>query len=81
VSDGTEFFVKTARQSADSMFKGEALGLMAMYHAGAMRIPKVFHFGDDGRGGRSMYALLQAALARALFFFFFSSFSSRLVLR
>ena len=51
VPDGSEFFVKTARQSADSMFKGEALGLMAMYHAGAMRIPKVFHYGDDGRGG------------------------------
>ena len=33
------------------MFKGEALGLMAMYHAGSMRIPKVFHWGDDGRGG------------------------------
>jgi hypothetical protein len=25
--------------------------LMAMYHAGAVRIPKVFHYGDDGRGG------------------------------
>ena len=24
---------------------------MAMYHAGAMRIPKVCHYGDDGRGG------------------------------
>jgi hypothetical protein len=24
---------------------------MAMYHAGAVRIPKVFHYGDDGRGG------------------------------
>jgi protein-ribulosamine 3-kinase len=49
--DGCEFFVKTARQSVDTMFKGEALGLMAMYHAGALRIPKVFHYGDDGRGG------------------------------
>ena len=48
---GSDFFVKTARQSAESMFKGEALGLMAMYHAGALRIPKVFHYGDDGRGG------------------------------
>ncbi len=45
------FFVKTARQSADSMFKGEALGLMALYHPAAMRIPKVYHYGDDGRGG------------------------------
>jgi hypothetical protein len=26
VPDGSRFFVKTARQSADSMFKGEALG-------------------------------------------------------
>ena len=72
--------MKTARQSADSMFKGEALGLMAMYHAGAMRIPKVFHFGDDGHGGRSTYVFLQAALARALLLFLFSSFSSRLLL-
>ena len=51
VPDGTRFFVKTARQRADTMFKGEALGLMAMYHADAMRIPKVFHWGDDGKGG------------------------------
>jgi hypothetical protein len=33
------------------MFKGEALGLTALYHPGAMRIPKVYHYGDDGRGG------------------------------
>jgi len=51
VADGHQFFVKTARQSAATMFKGEALGLMAMYHAGALRIPKVYHYGDDGRGG------------------------------
>jgi len=29
-ADGTQFFVKTSQQTADSMFKGEALGLMAM---------------------------------------------------
>eukprot|EP00960_Hanusia_phi_P066678 766453-Hanusia_phi.AAC.2 len=39
--DGKEFFVKTARQSADKIFKGEALGLNAMYHAEAVGVPKV----------------------------------------
>ncbi|EKX46572.1 hypothetical protein GUITHDRAFT_70468 [Guillardia theta CCMP2712] len=45
--DGKDFFVKTARQSAEKIFKGEALGLNAMYHAEAVGVPKV----DGGRGG------------------------------
>jgi hypothetical protein len=48
--DGQCFFVKTAGQSADKMFKGEALGLQSMYHAGAVRIPKVYACEDDGSG-------------------------------
>jgi len=50
-ADGPGFFVKTAGQPADKMFKGEALGLQAMYHAGAVRIPKVYGCEDDGKGG------------------------------
>jgi len=49
--DGTEFFVKTARQSAATMFAGEALGLQAMYATNTLRIPKVYAYGDDGKGG------------------------------
>mmetsp|Transcript_2930 Transcript_2930/g.8058 ORF Transcript_2930/g.8058 Transcript_2930/m.8058 type:complete len:306 (-) Transcript_2930:774-1691(-) len=49
---GQEFFVKTARQSAEKMFAGEALGLQAIYEStDALRIPKVFTCNDDGVGG------------------------------
>lgn len=33
------------------MFAGEALGLEAMYGTKAIRIPKVHHWGNDGKGG------------------------------
>jgi protein-ribulosamine 3-kinase len=45
-------FVKTARgRNSDSMFKGEAMGLTAMYESTpALSIPKVFTYGDAGNG-------------------------------
>ncbi|KAG2491705.1 hypothetical protein HYH03_009868 [Edaphochlamys debaryana] len=53
--DGRRFFVKTALGRDDSMFRGEALGLQAMYDTHSIRVPKVFHYGPlspgPGRGG------------------------------
>ncbi|PNW76317.1 hypothetical protein CHLRE_12g542202v5 [Chlamydomonas reinhardtii] len=52
--DGKRYFVKTALGRDEAMFKGEALGLQAMYDTNTMRIPKVFHYGPlagAGRGG------------------------------
>ena len=45
------FFVKSSTRVCEEMFKGEALGLQAMYACSqgsedALRIPKVFHYGD-----------------------------------
>ena len=49
---GLELFVKTARgRSSDSMFKGEAMGLTAMYEStDTLSIPKVYSYGDAGNG-------------------------------
>ncbi|GMH36315.1 hypothetical protein BSKO_04183 [Bryopsis sp. KO-2023] len=49
-SQGAKYFIKTARGSDESMFKGEALGLQAMYDAGGLKIPKVFHYGEHPSG-------------------------------
>jgi len=87
--DGKEvsFFVKSSSRSCKEMFYGEALGLQAMYvcsgedgaggNGDALRIPKVYHYGDysDGRGsflimeylnlsGRSDDRALGKAMAR-----------------
>eukprot|EP00471_Norrisiella_sphaerica_P001004 CAMPEP_0184480960 /NCGR_PEP_ID=MMETSP0113_2-20130426/2503_1 /TAXON_ID=91329 /ORGANISM="Norrisiella sphaerica, Strain BC52" /LENGTH=313 /DNA_ID=CAMNT_0026859801 /DNA_START=235 /DNA_END=1176 /DNA_ORIENTATION=- len=50
---GEEFFVKQARQPAEAMFRGEAIGLRALYDTKTIRVPKVYHYGDrtDGRDG------------------------------
>ncbi|KAL3795135.1 hypothetical protein HJC23_007363 [Cyclotella cryptica] len=81
------FFVKSSSRSCKDMFYGEALGLQAMYACSggdgadgdgdALRIPKVYHYGDysDGRGsflimeylnlsGRSDDRALGKAMAR-----------------
>jgi len=62
LSSGTELFVKTSSRSVDKMFKGEALGLKAMYdathEAGLMRIPKVYHVGPRS-GGRGSFIVLE----------------------
>jgi fructosamine-3-kinase len=42
---GMSFFVKQAKGRDDSMFKGEALGLRAMYDTHTLRIPQVFYYG------------------------------------
>eukprot|EP00877_Chromochloris_zofingiensis_P005149 jgi/Chrzof1/14635/Cz09g10080.t1 len=50
---GASYFVKVALGGRDdSMFKGEALGLQAMYDTNTIRVPKVFHVGPmpNGRG-------------------------------
>lgn len=51
------FFVKSSSRSSDEMFKGEALGLKAMYECSqgsdeddSLRIPKVYHYGDYSVG-------------------------------
>eukprot|EP01025_Chloroclados_australasicus_P064795 TRINITY_DN8703_c0_g1_i1.p1 TRINITY_DN8703_c0_g1~~TRINITY_DN8703_c0_g1_i1.p1 ORF type:complete len:334 (-),score=49.49 TRINITY_DN8703_c0_g1_i1:166-1053(-) len=52
MEDGTRYFVKTARgYSVDAMFKGEALGLTALYDTHTVCIPKVLYYGDMARGG------------------------------
>ncbi|CAL5227300.1 g10235 [Coccomyxa viridis] len=54
---GTKYFVKQSKAGADDgMFKGEALGLQAMYGTHTLRIPKVFHYGQlaDAPGGRGL---------------------------
>ncbi|GLC45811.1 hypothetical protein PLESTM_001782600 [Pleodorina starrii] len=51
---GCRYFVKTALGRDEGMFRGEALGLQAMYDTHTLRIPKVFHYGlleGAGRGG------------------------------
>jgi protein-ribulosamine 3-kinase len=78
------FFVKSSTRVCEEMFKGEALGLQAMYACSqgsedALRIPKVFHYGDysasDSKGsflimeylnlaGRSDDRALGRAMAR-----------------
>lgn len=56
---GVTFFVKSSSRGCNDMFLGEALGLQAMYACStadgsedALRIPKVYHYGDysDGKG-------------------------------
>lgn len=59
----TSFFVKTSSRSAKEMFEGEALGLQAMYECSgdgdfALRIPKVFHWGDAS-SDRGSYLIME----------------------
>lgn len=81
---GVTFFVKSSSRNCNDMFYGEALGLQAMYACStaderedALRIPKVYHYGDysDGKGsflimeylnlaGRSDDRALGKAMAR-----------------
>eukprot|EP00892_Ulva_mutabilis_P007607 jgi/Ulvmu1/5218/UM022_0011.1 len=49
-TDGGKFFVKTSRRSADKMFKGEALGLQAMYGTHTLRVPEVIDWGNFAHG-------------------------------
>jgi len=44
-SSGTKLFVKTALGRDEAMFRGEALGLQAMYDTHTIRTPKVLHYG------------------------------------
>ncbi|KAI8466455.1 MAG: Fructosamine kinase-domain-containing protein [Monoraphidium minutum] len=51
--DGSEFFAKNSGGAkAEAMFRGEALGLKAMYDTATVRIPNVHHVGvlANGRG-------------------------------
>jgi len=52
-ADGAEFFVKKARQPAQIMFQGEAIGLRALYDTHTIRVPNVLFYGDrtDGQDG------------------------------
>ncbi|CAD7703653.1 unnamed protein product [Ostreobium quekettii] len=54
---GVKLFVKTSRGSDEGMFKGEALGLQAMYDTHTMRIPKVYHFGVLPANGGSFIVM------------------------
>lgn len=56
-TDQGDFFVKTSNRPAEKMFKGEALGLDALRAAGGVCVPKVIHYGDDGKGGS--YIIMQ----------------------
>ncbi|GAX74613.1 hypothetical protein CEUSTIGMA_g2061.t1 [Chlamydomonas eustigma] len=51
-SSGMSFFVKSSGSVDMTMFKGEALGLLALADADAVRVPKVYHYGDlkESRG-------------------------------
>jgi len=51
--DGKEFFVKRANQPAELMFRGEALGLRALYDTKTIRVPNVLHYGDNKIGSGS----------------------------
>mmetsp|Transcript_28365 Transcript_28365/g.53679 ORF Transcript_28365/g.53679 Transcript_28365/m.53679 type:complete len:323 (-) Transcript_28365:263-1231(-) len=65
------FFVKSSSRSCDEMFKGEALGLQAMYacsrympddqteKGNSLRIPKVFHYGDYSSGSNGSFLIME----------------------
>ncbi|KAL7543202.1 hypothetical protein ACHAXR_012484 [Thalassiosira sp. AJA248-18] len=60
------FFVKSSSRSSEEMFHGEALGLNAMYACSqgssgdddALRIPKVYKYGDYS-GGKRSYLIME----------------------
>jgi len=63
-----EFFVKSSSRSSEEMFHGEALGLSAMYACAgggedALRIPKVYQYGDysDSKGSYLIMEYLNLA--------------------
>lgn len=49
-SSGKKYFVKMALGRGESMFRGEAQGLQAMYDTHTLRIPKVYHVGSLSKG-------------------------------
>ncbi|CAL8462613.1 g2146 [Coccomyxa elongata] len=53
---GQKLFVKQSSNGDEGMFKGEALGLQAMYDTKTLRIPKVYHYGrlSSVPGGRGL---------------------------
>ncbi|GAB4824243.1 hypothetical protein N2152v2_011289 [Parachlorella kessleri] len=53
MTGGQKYFVKLAMGRDETMFKGEALGLRAMYDTGTVRIPKVHHYGALSGPGRA----------------------------
>jgi fructosamine-3-kinase len=57
-----ELFIKSARRSAKEMFEGEALGLKALRHPMAVRVPEVLHFGDAPGGGGSFLVMEHLSL-------------------
>ena len=62
------FFVKSSSRSAEEMFRGEALGLQAMYECSgqgedSLRIPKVYHYGDYSEGKGSLIVMEYLNLA------------------
>jgi hypothetical protein len=67
VAASSAFFVKYSSRSYEEMFRGEALGLSAMYHAcsgsedddDALRIPKVYSHGDYSCGGKGSYLIME----------------------
>jgi len=50
-SSGTSLFVKISRGRDQAMFKGEALGLQAMYDTKALKVPQVYGYGSIPPGG------------------------------
>ena len=61
------FFVKSSSRSAESMFHGEALGLLAIYECSkgedSLKIPKVYHYGDYSEGKGSLIVMEYLNLA------------------
>ncbi len=49
MTESGRFFVKTNRSGKLSMFEAEARGLDVLRGAGAIRVPEVIGYGDDGR--------------------------------
>lgn len=56
-TSGQKFFVKSSRARDEGMFKGEALGLQAMFDTGALYIPKVYGYGLLPSNGGTFIAM------------------------
>ncbi|KAK9823417.1 hypothetical protein WJX72_002613 [[Myrmecia] bisecta] len=63
---GAKYFVKLARGRDAGMFKGEALGLQAMYATQTLRIPNAYHCGElssvpggRGLGGSGSFIIME----------------------
>ena len=65
VAASSAFFVKYSSRSYEEMFRGEALGLSAMYACSgsedddALRIPKVYSHGNYSCGGKGSYLIME----------------------